>query len=341
MRSKFSAKYGRRMRVLLWLLVGLLIVPVLVAAQQTTGNVRGTVKDDTGAVIPKAKVDILDKATNNRWTAQSGAAGDFEFKDLPVGNYQVSISATGFKTVTLSDVAVQLNQTTDLAPTLPLGAITETVNVSAGGSELVDTSTSTLAKGFDARQVADLPQSSQNTVVSGISGVYNLALLAPNVESSGGAGIGVGGSVGGQRTRNNDFVLDGVDDNRKDVTGPLVYVSTEAVAQFSLLSNYYPAEFAHSTGGQFIAVTKSGSNLFHGSAFGFFSNKHFNALDTLLKDNGTTRATYPRFDEGRFGGDLGGPIIKDKLFFFGLFERSQNGQATGAGGILAPTAAGF
>ena len=127
--------------------------------------------------------------------------------------------------------------------------------------------------------------------------------------SSGGTGVGVGGSVGGNRTRNNDFVLDGVDDNNKTVTGPPVYVSPEAVSNFTLLSNYYGAEFAHSAGGQFIAVTKAGTNDFHGSAFGFYSNKTFNALDTLEKDSGITRADEPRFDGGRFGGDFGGPII--------------------------------
>jgi hypothetical protein len=317
-------------------------------AQQTTGNVRGVIKDATGALIAGAAVSIVEKNTNERYSTVSTSTGDFEFKNLPVGAYTVTIAAGGFKNLKVDDVLVQLNQTTDLSPTVEVGNVSESVTVSAGGSELIDTTTSTLAKGFDSKEVEELPQTSGNTVASGISGVYNLALLAPNVVTSGGVGVGVGGSVGGQRSRNNDFVIDGVDDNNKSITGPEVYVSPEAVAEFSLMSNYYPAEFAHSTGGQFIIATKAGTNGFHGTAYGFFENRHLDALNTLLKQEGVTRETSPtnpnpnpRFDAGRFGGSFGGPIIKDKLFFFGMFERQQLGAAAGAGGVLTPTAAGF
>jgi hypothetical protein len=319
-----------------------------VHAQQTTGNVRGIVKDQSGAGIPGANIVIVEKSTNERYTTVSTSTGDFEFKNLAVGAYNATISANGFKNLSLSEIAVQLNQTTDVSAALTIGNVSETVNISAGGSELVDTSTSTLAKVFDSREVMDLPQTSGVTVASGISGVYNLALLAPNVTTSGGVGVGVGGSVGGQRSRNNDFVVDGVDDNNKTVTGPEVYVSPEAVGEFSLLSNYYPAEFAHSTGGQFIIATKAGTNGFHGSAYGFFENRHLDALNTLDKEAGITRDTSPsnplpnpRFDAGRFGGSFGGPIIKDKLFFFGMFERQQQGTAAGAPAIETPTTAGF
>ena len=321
-------------------LVLVMVSPIF--AQQTLGNVRGTVKDAAGAVVPGAKVTILEKSTNNTTVATSTDSGDFEFKNLPVGAYEITVNATGFKTLTLSDVTVQLNQTTDVAAVLVAGAVTETVNVSAGGSELIDTTTTDLAKGFEARKVADSAQTTSG------AGIYNLALIAPNVTSSGGIGVGTGGSVGGQRPRNNNFVVDGVDNNDKSVTGPQVYVSPEAVAEFSLLANQYSAEFARSTGGQFITITKSGSNQFHGTAYAFFQNRHLNALDTLQKANGITRSTdisdpnaNPRNDFGRFGGNLGGPIIKNKLFFFGMYERIQSGAAAGAGAVTTPTAAGF
>jgi hypothetical protein len=320
----------------------------LALAQQTTGNVRGTVKDQSSAVVAGATITIHDKKTNSRFTTQSSATGDFEFKNLPVGEYELSLSAAGFKSLTLTEVAVQLNQTTDVAAVLAVGQVSESINISAGGSELVDTTTTNLAKGFESRQVVDLPQTGKSSLSTGISGIYNLALNAPNVVTTGGVGVGTGGSVGGQRARNNNFVVDGIDNNDKSVTGPQVYVSPEAVAEFSLLANQYGAEFARSTGGQFITVTKSGTNNFHGTAFSFFLNRHLNALDTQQKAQGITRSTdisdpnaNPRLDNGRFGGNLGGPILKNKLFFFGMYERTQQGSAGGAGAIETPTAAGF
>src|SRR5215467_12035604 len=299
-RKLFRYRFRRAACVIctaLMLLSYLVIADGIAHAQVTTGNVRGVIKDENGALVAGANVTILEKKTNNQFTTQTNATGDFEFKNLPVGNYQITVSAKGFKGLTLDDVIVQLNQTTDVAGVLTVGEFTESVTVSAGGSELVDTTTTNLAKGFDARQVVDLTQSAVG------AGIYNLALIAPNVSSSGGVGVGTGGSVGGQRSRNNNFVLDGVDNNDKSITGPQVYVSPEAVSEFSLLANMYAAEFARSTGGQFITVTKSGTNSFHGSAYGFILNRHLNALDTQKKAQGITRSTSisnpnanPRFD---------------------------------------------
>src|SRR5262249_61105639 len=130
------------------------------------------------------------------------------------------------------------------------GGQNEVVEVSAGGTELVDTTTTNLSKGFSERQVVEMAQTSVG------AGIYNLALIAPNVTTSGGIGVGTGGSVGGQRPRNNNFVVDGIDNNDKKITGPQVYISPESVSEFTLLSNQYSAEFARSTGGQFITVTK-------------------------------------------------------------------------------------
>ena len=325
-------------------------------AQQTAGNVRGVVKDPTGAVVPNAKVTILDKKTNTSQNTSGTGSGEYEFKNLPVGDYQVTVEVGGFKTLTLNDVRVQLNQTTDVTANLEVGVTGEMVEVSAGGAELVDTTTTNLAKGFNARQVVDLAQTATG------AGIYNLALIAPNVSTSGGVGVGTGGSVGGQRPRNNNFVVDGIDNNDKAVTGPQVYISPESVAEFSLLANQYSAEFARSTGGQFITVTKSGTNNFHGTAYAFFRNRHLNALDTQDKLKGIRRcytvgddACLPRSDYGRAGFNVGGPLYlprfgeggspvvggKDRLFFFAGYERLQTGNAASAAGIQAPTAAGF
>jgi hypothetical protein len=339
-------------------LIALTFISAAVLAQQTTGNVRGLIKDPTGAIVASAKVTILDKKTNTTLTTQSTGAGEYEFRNLLAGDYQITVEAAGFKKATLTDVRVQLNQTTDLGVTLEIGAQNEVLEVSAGGAELVDTTTTNLAKGFSSRQVVELAQ----TATANGAGIYNLALNAPNVSTSGGIGVGTGGSVGGQRPRNNNFVVDGIDNNDKGVTGPQVYISPESVAEFTLLSNQYSAEFSHSTGGQFITVTKSGTNEFHGTAYSFFQNRHLNALDNqdILKgikrnftDCGAT--CMPRNDFGRFGFNLGGPLYlprfgqggkstiggKDKLFFFVGYERMQQNTAAGANAIETPTAAGF
>jgi len=342
------------------MLVIVLVCVMSAQAQVTTGNVRGTVTDPNGAVVPNAKVTITQKSTNNPLTTQTSDEGGYQFNNLLVGeDYIITVEAPNFKTLTLNDVRVQLNQVVDIPAQLTIGAVGETVEVTAGGAELVDTTTGNLSKSFSSRQVVELAQTSL-----GGAGVNNLSLLAANVSSSGGVGVGTGGSVGGQRPRNNNFLLDGVDNNDKSVTGPQSYVSPEEVAEFSLLQNQFSAEFARSNGGQFVTVTKSGTNDYHGSFYGFFRNRHLNAIDNILKlsQSPTVRERnvpgtdfLPRSDFFRGGYNLGGRVLfprfgeggpslydlRDKLFFFTSYERLQQGEAAGAPGISSPTAAGF
>jgi hypothetical protein len=330
-------------------------------AQVTTGSVRGTVTDPDGAVVQNAKVTITKKSNNSTNTAQSTGSGQFEFNNLLVGeDYTVIVEAPNFKALTLTDVRVNLNQVTDLPAQLTVGAVGETVTVTSAGTELVDTTTANLSMSFSERQVVELAQTNVGGAFGG--GVNNLALIAPNVSSSGGVGVGSGGSVGGQRPRNNNFMIDGVDNNAKSVTGPAVYVSPEVVQEFSLLQNQFSAEFARSNGGQFITVTRSGTNDYHGSAYGFIRNRFLNALDARQIADGFVRERnvpgtqfLPRFDFFRGGAHLGGPIIvpkfgeggpstwngKDKLFFFTSYERLQVGTGAAPAGITALTAAGL
>lgn len=325
--------------------------------QVTTGSIRGIVTDPNGAVVSNAQVTITKISNNRSTTTQTSGTGQFEFNNLLVGDdYKVTVEAPSFKTLTLTDVKVQLNQITDLAAQLSLGVVGEVVTVTSAGAELVDTTTATLSKSFNERQVVELAQTNVGGAFGG--GVNNLALLAPNVSSSGGVGVGTGGSVGGQRPRNNNFVIDGVDNNSKSVTGPLAYVSPETVSEFSLVQNQFSAEFARATGGQFITVTKTGSNDFHGSTYGFFRNRYLNALDARQIEEGFVRQQgvpgtqfIPRFDYFRGGGNVGGPVIlpkfgeggpaiwtgKDKLFFFTSFERLQVGSGASPAGITALT----
>src|SRR5215204_3448918 len=329
-------------------------------AQVTTGVVRGVITDQNGAAVTNAKVTITKKSTNQSTTTQTTGSGQFEFNNLLIGeDYEVVIEAANFKTLTLSDVKVQLNKINDLSAQLTVGGIGETVTVMSGSTELVDTTTANLSKSFSERQVVELAQTSFGGAFGG--GVNNLALIAPNVSSSGGVGVGSGGSVGGQRPRNNNFMVDGVDNNDKTVTGPQSYISPEEVAEFSLMQNQFSAEFGRSNGGQFLTVTKSGTNDFHGTFYGFFRNRYLNALDNLQKQAGVTRDRadgdlfMPRSDYFRGGFNLGGPVVlpkfdeggpsfksfRNKFFFFTSYERLQTGSAAATGGLVAPTAAGY
>jgi Carboxypeptidase regulatory-like domain len=330
-------------------------------AQGTTGSVRGIVTDPAGAIVPGAKVTISGKSSNYKSESTTTSEGEYRFGDLIPGDYQITIEAASFKTLTLTEVRIETGKTTDLPAQLQAGQITETVNVSAGGAELVETTTTQLSKSFNERQVVELAQTNVGGAFGG--GVNNLALIAPNVSSSGGVGVGTGGSVGGQRPRNNNFVLDGIDNNDKSVTGPQTYVSPENVAEFTLVQNQFSAEYARSNGGQFITVTKSGRNEFFGSFYGFFRNRYLNALDNsqiqsgfVREDPAPTGKTFmPRSDFFRGGVNNGGPLPlphfgegpdsffrgTDKLFYYWAYERLQQGLAGSPGGITAPTAAGF
>lgn len=322
--------------------------------QVTTGTVRGVVKDQAGAVIPGATVTITAPDTKVSQTAQSGGGGEYQFNNLLAGTYVITVQSppdSNFSTLTISDVRVKLNEVTDVPTVLQPGEASASVTVSAGGAELVNTTSLNLSKDFNSRQVVDLAQTGQG------AGIYNLALISPNVVSSGGVGLGTGGSVGGQRPRDNNFIVDGIDNNDKTVSGPQIYISPESVAEFNLLTNQASAEFARSTGGQFITVTKSGGNDFHGSAFEFFRNKRLNALDNLQTLAGVTRDENPRYDQNRYGFNIGGPLYlprfgeggrhaypwsgKNRLFFFFQFEQSGLGQAASPGNVSAPTAAGL
>ena len=345
----------------LWVFLFAMSCVLSAHGQATTGSIRGVATDQNGAVVSGAKVTLTRKSTGGTQTAETNSSGQFEFTNLQPGDdYSVSVEAQNFKNMSLTDVRVSVNQTTDLPVQLAPGLVTEIVTVTAGGVELVDTTSANLSKAFSSRQVVELAQTTAGPAGSA-AGVNNLALLAPNVTSSGGVGVGTGGSVGGQRPRNNNFMVDGVDNNDKSITGPQSYISPEEVAEFTLLQNQFSAEFARSNGGNFLTVTKSGTNDYHGTFYGFFRNRFLNAIDTIQKNAGITRERsdgdlfMPRSDYFRGGYNVGGPfpllqfgdhgpgvkLGRDKMFFFTSYERIQTGSAASTGGIVSPTAAGF
>jgi hypothetical protein len=327
-----------------WILVPVVLAVVLasvtmiarpVAAQAISGDVVGTVLDKSGAVVPSAAIVAENVATGMKTNTTSNGQGEFRLGNLPVGSYTIRVTAPGFSTLTFSDFHVELNKVSTLTASLEVGATSTAVEVS-GATPLINTSNAQIDNTFDTKITTDLPVSSIGL------GVLNLALLQSGVSTSGGVGAGTGPVVGGQRPRNNNFTIEGVDNNNKSVTGPLVNVPNDAVQEFSALSNQFSPEFGHSNGGQFNTVVKSGTNDLHGRAFGYFQNRNFNAIDQSVIQALGPGAKNPRFDNNRFGGQLGGPVVKNKLFYFGDFEYQVLGQASVvAGGLCAPTAAGY
>jgi hypothetical protein len=207
---------------------------------------------------------------------------------------------------------------------------TQSVEVSAEAGVALDTTTTNLTTTFSTEELASLP-----TAAVGL-GVLNTSLLSPGVASTGGIGIGVGPSVGGQRPRNNNFTIEGIDNNNKAVTGPLVYVPNDSVGNFTLITNQFAPEFGHSSGGQFNTTVISGSNHFHGAVYEYFQNRNLNAASGIAGG----KVPNPRYDNNRYGGQVGGPILKDKLFFFVNYERNTIGQSASYY-LCTPTSAGL
>jgi hypothetical protein len=301
-------------------------------AQLVSGNLSGTVYDVSGAIVPGATVVAHNDATGVENTTTSTSTGEYRIVNLPGGVYTVVVTAPGFSKAELKNVQIELNVTATANVSLQIGKSVETVEVS-DSAVAIDTSTAQLQNTFETQQMMELPTASSG------SGVINLSLLAPGVATSGGIGVGTGPSVGGQRPRNNNFTIEGIDNNNGGVTGPVVTVPNDAVAEFTFLQNQFSADFGHSSGGQFNQVVKSGGNQFHGSAYDYLINRDLNAADNLNFVEGIP--LHPRFDDNRFGGTFGGPIKKNKLFFFVNYEYEPIGTIGASGTVCAPTANGY
>ena len=242
-------------------------------AQATDGNVVGTVFDASGASLAGASVELANAATGIKSTATTDAQGAYRFGNVLIGQYTITVSATGFTTATLKDVTVELSRTTTANLTLSVGNVASAVEVTSAPA-LLDTTTAQVTNTYERRLATDHPLSANPS-----GGVYNLSLLGAGVASSGGIGAGTGPSVGGVRPRNNNFTVEGVDNNNKNVTGPIIYVPNDAVGEFTVLQNQFSAEFGRGSGGQFNVTIKSGTNEIHGSAYEYLLNRNLNAND--------------------------------------------------------------
>ncbi len=305
--------------------------------QALDGNIVGTVVDASGAGVPNAAIELQNMDTGVNASSKTNANGEYRFNNILVGRYKVTATASGFTTGSLNNVVVELNKTSTVNLTMQVGSVTTTVDVTEA-SATIDTTTAQVQSTYDSRAM-ELPITGLDVPGRNL-GALNLSLLGAGVASSGGVGVGVGPAVGGQRPRNNSFTIEGVDNNRKDVSGPNVYLPNEATQEFTLLQNQFAPEFGHSSGGQFNLVAKSGTNALHGEVYEYNLNRNFDAVDQQNANQGVL--SNPRFDQNRLGGTIGGPIIKNKLFYFGNFEYEPLGRASvPSSPIEAPTAAGY
>jgi hypothetical protein len=306
--------------------------------QATDSNIVGIVKDASGAAVPSAQVTATNNDTAVGYKTVSNGTGEYRLNNVPVGTYTIAASATGFAPARTSSVQLELNRTASVNLTLQVASAVTTVEVTEAPAAL-DTNTSQLQATYGADQARDLPTAGVSKLVNG-AGIYNISLTGAGVAFAGGIGYGSGPSVAGQRTDNNTFAIDGVNNDDHDVTGPLVYISNESVSQFSVLQNQFSPEFGGTSGGVFNVIVKSGTNAFHGSVFEYFQNRDLNAVDNSEVLQGIR--SNPRFDNNRLGATIGGPIRKDKLFFFANYEYNPLGQASQPGQtVYAPTSAGI
>ena len=325
----------------LWLLAlatALMLSPGSARAQAISGDVVGTLTDSSGASIPGADIEAQNSGTNVRTVTKTSGDGQYRFTNLPPGSYTITASPQGFTPTSVKNVTVDANKVVTVNLTAPIGKVSTTVEVTSAPT-VIDTTTATIQNTFDTSASRDLPVSS-----IGI-GVANLALLNAGVSSSNNLGAGEGPSVGGQRPYNNNFMVEGVDNNNKSVTGSLLRIfPNDAIAEFTVLQNQMSAEFGHSSGGQFNTIIKSGTNGLHGTFYEYLQNRNLNAIDQQVQNAAIANGEKPkntRLDSNRFGGSIGGPILKNKLFYFADLEYNPFGAAATVPGVETPTTAGF
>jgi hypothetical protein len=311
------------------LLTVLLVVGGL--AQSTGGRILGRVTDPSGAVVADATVTITNEATGVSNHAQTNKSGDFAFLLVPVGNYTIEYDAEGFKKKVRRSVTLTLNEVLTLNAVLEVGSAQETVEVTSE-APMVDTTSTQLGAVVNNRSVTTLPLNARDT--------YQFLQLQPGVQSNlGGSGTMIYGSdkagvvsVNGGRGRANNYTVNGGDGNDQFANLPAIQPNPDSIQEFRVITNTFDAEYGRNSGSVVNVVTKSGTNQFHGSAYEFFRN-------TVLNAKGYFDTETPQFNQNQFGATLGGPIKKDRAFFFFSYEGRQIRQGTPTEQINVPTPA--
>jgi hypothetical protein len=286
------------------------------AAQQVNALLMGTIKDRTGAVVSDAKITLKNSETNVARTVASNKDGDFLFTLVPIGTYEVQVEQEGFSKYVRKGITLEINQNARLDIVLQVGTSTQVVEVT-GDVTQVDTVSATLGNVENSRRIVDLPLVERDAFQLGLlqAGVF------PPDEND---GSGNPFSVSGQRSESLSFLVNGADNNDFLGNTSVVDPNPDALGEFKILTNNYEAEYGRTAGGIVNQVIKSGTNSFHGDVFEFFRNDALNARNYFLP------AVTP-FKRNTYGGTLGGPIVKDRTFFFVSYQGVRRHE-----GLVAP-----
>jgi hypothetical protein len=297
-------------------------------AQSTGGRVLGRVADPSGAVLANVRVLMVNEATGTSREAQTSESGDYVLVEVQPGTYRVEFEDRGFKKSVHKNVLVEVNQVVTLNATLEIGGTQEVVEVTAE-APLVETTSTQMGAVVNQRAVSQLPLNARDT--------YQLLQLQPGVQSQTGSDLFYGSnnagvvSVNGGRGRSNNFSVNGGDANDQFANLPAVQPTPDSIEEFRVLTNTFDAEYGRNSGAVVNVVTKSGTNNFHGNVYEFFRNK-------VLNSKGYFDSEKPDFKQNQFGGTFGGPIKKDKTFFFASYEGRRIRQGISSDAFLVPTA---
>jgi hypothetical protein len=302
-------------RAVLGLIVAACLLPAVAAAQAVTGTILGLITDSTGAIMPGATVTLTNTGTGLVRAVTTDGNGEYTAPSLPTGTYSVKAELSGFKTVTRPDIPLGVDQRVRIDVKLEVGAVEESVTVT-GTSPLVQTSSSELGTTVGEEQIKTLPLNGRNFVnlTRTVPGVVR-GIPGANIDGAGSLAwrASASFSANGQRPRDNNYMLDGVDNNETWLQTVVLFPSVDALDEFKLQTSTYSAEFGHSLGGVVNLQIKSGTNAMHGSGFEFLRNSVFDANNFFNNRAGRDK---PDFSQHQFGGTLGGPIVKDKTFYF-------------------------
>lgn len=296
-----------------------LMLPSMLAAQGATGRIVGRVVDPSGAVLSGVKITLTNQATAISVQGQTNDSGDYSFVNIVPGTYQASFELKGFKKNLQKDINLDVNQVLTLNSTLQIGGTQEVVDVTSEAPQ-VDTTSTQLGAVINDRSVNELPLNTRDT--------YQFLQLQPGVQAQlGSSGAMFAGSsdagsvsVNGGRSRANNFSVNGGDANDQFVNTPTIQPTPDAVEEFRVITNTFDAEYGRNSGSVVNVITKSGSNTFHGNLYEYFRN-------TVLDSQTYPDTSKPQLNQNQFGGTFGGPIKKDRTFFFLSYEgrRIRNG----------------
>jgi hypothetical protein len=323
------------------LLIMALSLPLLfaqVSRAAITGSISGTVRDQSGAVIPAATVVALNVRTGVKQTARTDTRGFYSFTELPIGEYEILIQKTGFREYQQTRLVIDINTALRVDATLQLGAVSQAVTVSSTAVHVATTSTQ-LGEVITGTKMTTLPLNGrsytdllalQPGVAPQPSGEY---ITYTNSSSPVSGNLDAGGlSINGQRETANGFTVNGADVNESIYQQTSVIPNLDSIAEFRILTSNFDAEYGNYSGGQIMVVTKSGTNQFHGDAFEFLRNDAFDSRNFFSPTRGS-------FKQNQFGGTLGGPVRRDKAFFFLDYQGTRNIVGQDTGDILVPSAA--